>query len=124
MAHTEKRKFTRIPFRTEIRISAGEDVLVSNRLRDISLGGAFVLVTPCLKPGASCALQLDLIGGASLLRISVDAEVVRVDPEGMALQFTKIDVDSLIHLKHFIKVHSGYPDLVEEEFAQNLMEIE
>jgi hypothetical protein len=124
MERTEQRKFTRIPFRTEVRISTEEGVLVSNLLRDISLGGAFVLVTPALNPGAACSVQLDLIGGASLLRITVEAEVLRVDPEGMALKFTNIDVDSLIHLKHFIKVHSADPNLVEEEFAHNLMQVE
>jgi hypothetical protein len=124
MDGTEKRKFTRIPFRTEVRISTEDQVLVSNWLRDISLGGAFVQVTPALKPGATCSVQLDLIGAATLLRITVEAEVLRVDTEGVALKFTNIDVDSLIHLKHFIKVRSADPDLVEDEFTHNLMEVE
>jgi hypothetical protein len=123
MDHGEKRKFTRIPFRTEVRITAGDKEVVSNVLRDISLGGAYVQVNEPLSEGASCVLEIDLIGQASLLRIRVEGRVVRSDGSGIAVVFMAIDLDSLVHLRHLIKIHSLDPDTVEQEFSEGLLEI-
>jgi len=119
----EKRQFTRIPFRTEAKIAAGSKVISSNNLRNISLGGAFVEVNEHLPEGEPCVLSVDLIGPASLLRIHVDGYVVRVKDDGMALKFTKIELDSLNHLRHLIKVHAMDPEVVDSEFTENLLEI-
>lgn len=124
MSTTEKRKFTRIPFRTEIRITAGEVTRVSDRLRDIGLGGAFIFIDDTFPEATPCTLDLELKGRASLLRIQVEGEVLRVEDEGIAVKFTKIDLDSLLHLKHVIKVLTQDPKLVDHEFATNLLEVE
>ena len=93
----------RVLFETIIKMTAGNAVIMSNRLRDISLGGAFVFTSGTSLPeSALCVLEIDLIGRASLLRIQVEAEVVRADEEGMAVKFTRIDLDSLVHLRHLI----------------------
>jgi hypothetical protein len=123
MNDKEKRQFTRIPFRTEAKISTGSRVISSNNLRNISLGGAFVEVNEHLPEGEFCVLSVDLIGPASLLRIQVDGYVVRVEDDGMALQFTRIDLDSLIHLRHLIKINAMDPEVVDSEFTENLLEI-
>ena len=123
MNDEEKRQFTRIPFRTEARISAGAKVISSNNLRNISLGGAFVEVNERLPEGEVCVLSVDLIGPASLLRIQVDGYVVRAEDDGIAVKFTRIDLDSLIHLRHLIKVHAMDPEVVDSEFTENLLDI-
>ncbi|MBI4962080.1 MAG: PilZ domain-containing protein [Desulfomonile tiedjei] len=123
MSDKEKRQFTRIPFRTEAKISTSNKVISSNKLRNISLGGAFVEVAEYLPEGEPCVLNVDLIGPASLLRIQVDGFIVRVEDAGIAVRFSRIDLDSLIHLRHLIKVHSLDPDVVDNEFAENLLEI-
>jgi c-di-GMP-binding flagellar brake protein YcgR len=124
MSITEKRKFTRIPFHTKITISAGETTYVSNQLRDIGLGGAFILLEGSLPAGTACTLDIDLIGPASLLRIQIEGEVVRAQQNGIAIKFTKIDLDSLLHLKHMIKVFTQDPELIHHEFVANLLEAE
>ncbi len=53
-----------------------------------------------------CTLNIELFGPASLLSIRMEAEVVRVDGNGNAVEFTNMDLDSLIHLRHLIRVHS------------------
>jgi len=123
MPDKEKRQFTRVPFRTEAKILTSSRVISSNKLRNISLGGAFVEVHEHLPEGEPCVLSVDLIGAASLLRIQVDGHVVRVEEDGIAVKFTKIDLDSLIHLRHLIKVHAMDPDVVDSEFTENLLEI-
>jgi hypothetical protein len=125
MPFDEKRKFTRVLFETTIKITAGKTVIVSNRLRDISLGGAFVSTSGTSLPaGTSCILEIDLIGRASLLRIQIEGEVVRSDEEGMAVKFTKIDLDSLVHLRHLIAVHAQDPKAVDVEYDESLLELE
>jgi hypothetical protein len=124
MSITEKRKFTRIPFHTKITITAGENTYISNRLRDISLGGAFIILESVLPQATACSLDIDLIGPASLLRIQVEGEVVRAQENGIAVKFTRIDLDSLLHLRHMIKVFTQDPELIQHEFVTNLLEAE
>jgi hypothetical protein len=125
MPFGEKRKFTRVLFETTIKITADKTVIVSNRLRDISLGGAFVFTSgPSLPEGTSCILEIDLVGRATLLRIQIEGEVVRSDEEGMAVKFTKIDLDSLVHLRHLIAVHARDPKTVDVEYDKSLLELE
>jgi c-di-GMP-binding flagellar brake protein YcgR len=125
MPFDEKRKFTRILFETTIKVTSGKTVIVSNRLRDISLGGAFLFTSETSLPAnTSCILEIDLIGRASLLRIQIEAEVVRVDEEGMAVRFTKIDLDSLVHLRHLIRVHAQDPRAMDAEYDTALLELD
>ncbi len=124
MPFDEKRRFTRVLFETTIKITAGKTVIMSNRLRNISLGGAFVFTSGTSLPeSTSCVLEIDLIGRASLLRIQVEAEVVRADDDGMAVKFTKIDLDSLVHLRHLIAVHAQDPKAVDVEYDKDLLEL-
>ena len=98
MPFTKKRKFTRVPFDTEIEIIAGETVIVALGLRDISLGGAFILTDEFQTESTSCRMVLSLIGPASLLRIEIDAEILRSEDDGIAVEFTEIDLDSLVRV--------------------------
>jgi len=123
MEFSERRKFTRAPFETEIRVTADEGIVVSNRLRDISLGGAYIYSERSPKEGSPCTLVIDLIGPRTLLRIEVEGDVVRCEDQGMAVKFTQIDVDSLIHLRHLIQVHAKAPEVIALEFAEKLLAV-
>jgi len=96
---------------------------VATVLRDISLGGVFIETTQRLPEGAPCALEIDLTGHASLLRIQVEGDVVRCEDDGIAVKFTKIDLDSLIHLRHLIKVHAQDPATINNEYEGHLLEV-
>jgi len=123
MCAEERRKFTRILFETQIRIMSTTSSFVSNSLKNISLGGVFIETTHRLSEGESCALEIDLTGHASLLRIQVEGDVVRCEDDGIAVRFTKIDLDSLIHLRHLIKVHAQDPTVINSEYEGHLLEV-
>ncbi len=123
MADTDKRRFTRVPFETQIRISTGNAVIRSSELKNIGLGGLFVFCDEFLPLKSQCVVDIELRGRASLLEIEVEAEVIRVDMDGMALRFTGIDVDSLIHLRHFIRIRAQDPEKIEREYAKTLLEL-
>ena len=123
MPEREKRKFTRVPFETLVTLTAGEKVAKVHGIRDISLGGAFIITEDTLPEKSMCELTLSLIGPATLLRIEIEAEVLRSEEEGIAVKFARIDLDGLVHLKHFIAVHALDPEAVEREFRGNLLQI-
>jgi c-di-GMP-binding flagellar brake protein YcgR len=122
MLDDEKRKFTRVPFETTVTVTVGSKVIVSRTLRNISLGGMYLYSGDDLPTGSVCVLDIELKGPVSLLLIQAEAEVVRIDPgEGVALKFTKIDVDGLIHLRHVIRIYAEDPAVVDLEFTGNLL---
>ncbi len=121
---TEKRKFTRVPFRTLVKLKAAGRTIISQKLRDISLGGAFLYSTEAFPVGTMCLLEIRLTGRASLLKIGVEGKVVRAEDGGLAVEFSRIDVDSLVHLRHIVKIYSQDPETVEIEFNRKLLEIE
>ena len=124
MDANEKREFTRVPFRTEVKLSAANKTIVSNRLQNISLGGAFISSEESFPPGTMCLLEIKLTGPASLLKIGVEAKVVRAEEGGMGVRFNRMDVDSLIHLRHIVKIQAEDPEEVDLEYSQKLLQIE
>jgi hypothetical protein len=123
MPDEEKRKFTRVLFSTRGRIIAGSKSIVSERMKDISLGGAYFYVDEILPEKTSCTVNIELVGPASHLSLEIEADVTRVDAKGMAVEFTKIDLDSLVHLRHLIRVHSMNSEMMDEEFNKDLLDL-
>lgn len=124
MSDAEKRKFTRIPFEIAITLSTESLRISASRMRNVSLGGMFVLTHETLPLDSLCAVEIDLIGPASLLRVRLEADVIRVEPDGLALKFTKMDMDSLIHLKHLITIHADTPEIIDKEYYKTLIGVE
>jgi PilZ domain len=121
MTMPERRDFTRIAVEIEIKVENEGTTVSSDRLRDIGLGGAFIVTEDKPSVGSPLDLTLSVVGPSSFLRMEVQAEVIRQDDNGVAIEFTKIDVDSLIHLHHLIKIHSRDPGVVDKEFVHNLI---
>lgn len=121
MPDEDKRKFTRVPFQTTVRVTVGDKSLLARQLRDVSLGGVFVFSTESFTNGSVCDLELELRGPRSLLVIQAEGEVTRVEKDGMALKFTRIDLDGLIHLRHLIRIYSADPEVVDVEFRDNFL---
>jgi c-di-GMP-binding flagellar brake protein YcgR len=120
----EKREFTRVDFETAIQVSTEELSITSSRTRNISLGGLFIYTGELLPRGAECVVNIELIGPATLLRIRVEGEVVRVEEDGVAVRFTRMDTDSLIHLKHLVTIKAADPEKIRREYFEDLLAIE
>lgn len=124
MSADSGRKFTRVAFETEVKVTSEDGVIASSRVRNISLGGIYIETREPFAVGAHCVVHIELIGPASRLGIQVEGDVVRVEEEGVALIFTKIESDSLIHLRHLIKIHAEAPEIIDKEYFQELFKIE
>jgi hypothetical protein len=124
MPSQEKRKFTRVPFDTMVKMTVGSRTIVSRQVRDVSLGGIFVFSEEFFPEGTTCDLDIELRGPVSLLCIHAKGELTRAQEKGMAFKFVDMDVDGLIHLRHLIRIYSRDPEVVDVEYSQNLLGIE
>lgn len=124
MGHSEKRKFTRIPFEIDAMVTSGESVIESDGIRNVSLGGMYIVSREPLPTGSECEVTVNLAGPDTNLQIRIEGEVVRSEGEGFALRFTRMDVDSLIHLRHIIRIRCTDPLQVDREYSQELLRID
>jgi len=112
----ERRKFQRVPFHAEILMQSGNEEWTCNLL-DISLNG--MLVEPPrniqINPDNPCAVALFLNDDVI---INARARIKHTSDDRWGLQFIKIDVDSLQHLRHLLEQNLNDTDLIDREFAQ------
>lgn len=124
MVFIEKRKFTRIAFEIDARVTSGGSVIQSDKVRNVSLGGMFIHSREPLPQGAQCEVEMGVTGPATSLQMRVEGEVVRVETEGFAIRFTKMDVDSLIYLRHLIRIRCTDPEQHDREYCTKLLQID
>lgn len=124
MVEEERRKFTRVPFETEVKISWGNQTTTFQRLLNVSLGGLLVAGDNGPAAGTTCSLEISVKGRTSLLTIHAEGEVIRVKDGTTAIAFTSMDVDSLVHLRHIIQIMAEKPELIDMEFTRNLLCVE
>ena len=105
---------------TELR--SGETVDIAGSLANVSMSGLFLTCPTHLPIETPCTLNLMLEGGMEAITIQTEAQVIRNDPEGMALQFTKIlGPESLQHLQNLVMYNSGDQiDQVENELTHHV----
>ncbi|MEN3039688.1 MAG: methyl-accepting chemotaxis protein, partial [Candidatus Kryptonium sp.] len=82
-------------------------------IKDISAGGAYILTN--YKPDLHSNIKVKFKTELSLLEF--EGTVVRVDKQGFALRWVKIDQESLLKLKGFLSQYYS-PDLLEKEIEK------
>jgi hypothetical protein len=110
MAHDERRRSTRVLFRTTASLVFGDKSYLNHATADLSVKGVFVLGIEGYHPGDKCDVELRLSGVSDELVLSMQGEVVRVQKEGIAVKFCEIDLDSFYHLKNIVYYNSENPD--------------
>ncbi|MBI9086521.1 MAG: PilZ domain-containing protein [Desulfobacterales bacterium] len=112
----EKRDKTRVKFKTQVAIRAGDMKITSEaNSTDISLRGMFVRTDQVLPVDTACHVDILLSGSSSRLSIRVQGRVVREDREGLGIVFDSLDVDSYYHLKNLLLYNAQDPDSLEKE---------
>lgn len=114
-ASGQRRRFTRIPFDAEARLSAGEH----NRaveLLDLSLKGALVARPEDWNGEPEGPLRLELRLGEDVL-IVMDVSIAHQEADRLGLRCEDIDLDSITHLRRLVELNLGNPDLLERELA-------
>ncbi len=110
----EKRRFTRTPFKVKAEIKTNDAHYCAAEISNLSVGGCLLPITADLKPGTVCQVKIILEGTGDIC-IRVEGKVVRSPPETIALQFNRIDLDSLLHLQNIIRYNVPDANVVDME---------
>ncbi len=123
VSQRERRKNVRVIFRSSVSVTEVDEAgrkgrtVVSEETRDISLKGVYVPTDEPLDPGTECLVELRLLGESSELILRMHGQVVRTDDSGMAVTFSRMDIDALIHLKNILYYNSGDPERIDAELS-------
>lgn len=113
----ERRKNTRVPFQATADLRFSEKNYRQCETENLSIKGVSVIGISGHAIGEKCLVSLALSGSTSELRLEMKGEIVRVDPDRIALHFSEIDLDSFYHLKNIIYYNSEDPDTIDQELA-------
>jgi len=110
---TDKRRFTRVPFDSEVDIVAG-GTHYPTELLDVSLKGLLVVAPDGLFAGDACIVTLQL---GEDLDIVMDCVVMHVTGDRAGLRIDRLDMESLSHLRRLLELNLGDPDLLDRELS-------
>lgn len=115
MESNERRQYSRIAFHSPATLVVASGVL-DCLVIDLSLKGALVEIPPgiALSLGQEATLRVHL---NEIDKIVMDATVAHSEELRVGLLCSKIDLDSVTHLRRLVELNLGQPDLLERELA-------
>ena len=111
----DKRRFSRVNAPFEVILAAEAREEVTGRLRDVAIQGLFVSCDEDFAMDTVVWFRIVLQGGIDDLEIVGKGRVVRIEDEGVAINFTAIDPESVPHLRNLIALNAEDPEGVWEE---------
>jgi len=115
------REFTRIPIHVMVEVTAGEVTLKTEKTTDLSMKGVGFQSDENLPVGTDCAVVILLGNKDNGININVKGRVTRSAEPQIAIEFTKIDLDSYESLQNLVMYNShASHDVVEEGINNHL----
>lgn len=103
----EKRRKLRVDFKTQIVLTIGESKIhVEGSSKDLSLKGIFVNTNADIKIGVKCLVHVILTGMIEKVELQMYGEIVRKELNGVAIDFSSMDIDSYSHLKNIVRYNA------------------
>jgi len=115
----EHRRFSRIPFKVNAELTLPDTSHTVQEINNLSVGGCMLPLLLNLEPGIPCRIKIMLEGTTEEMSVRAEGKVIRSTPDGIAVQFTGIDPDSLFHLQNIIRYNSPDADLIEFELSKH-----
>ena len=116
----ENREFTRSPLKMHVEVGTGAGVMIECTVADISMNGVRVECKGMLPVGGDCTVSIVLNTGDTPLRVRAEGRIVRGEGTSMAIEFTKVDDESLEHLRALVLYNSPDADKADEEMQEHL----
>ena len=113
----DKRHFTRVVFQSEAIVKS-KDKTLKGEIGNLSLNGIFLNAPGALPVSEPVEGEIFLSGTTSELALKMEGTVLRDSPEGLAIQFKGMSLDSFIYLKNIISYNRGDEEKVMEEFYE------
>ena len=117
MQKVERRSFVRVPFKLET-ILKSEDARIEGTIANLSLGGAFINTQAKIEQNTEVEVEIILHDPQPEVNVVLSAKVVRLAPEGIAIQFTGMSMDVYERLRDVIAHIHGDKKKVVSEFLK------
>jgi Tfp pilus assembly protein PilZ len=118
---TERRKFSRVLVAMKIEVTSGKQTVISSVLKNISMGGLFILTEEKLPLEAECRITIFLEEPEPKPRIEARGKVVRVTDEGLAIHLQELlGPESYTHLKNLILYNAPDTEKFEKQIEAHL----
>ena len=118
---SERRRFSRINFQGQCSLifdKKKEHHDFDASLLDISLNGALISINPLIVDLEEEKIQLHLTLNGSDIELLLNGFVCHQQEKLLGLQFTKLSLNTISHLKRLIELNLGDKDSMDREFAQ------
>ena len=110
------RRFTRIPFESQVHLVSAEGSWYSNLL-DISLKGVLISKPDNWDANLKDHFLLELILDESDVQIRMEVEVVHMEEGHIGFNCLHIDLDSITHLRRLVELNVGSSEILNRELA-------
>lgn len=115
------RKFSRVKFCVDATVKTG-DRQFNGGVENLSMSGMFLVTEERLPMDDSADITIGLTGTSPQISVNFTGRVSRIDENGMAFTFQKIDLDSYTHLKNIIAYNIEDSEKVMEEIYTSIDE--
>lgn len=116
--YAEHRAYSRSPIHARTEVRLGNGITVEGKAVDVSLRGLMFVTENRLPIGKSVQVMLIMDGNSEPHRINAGGHIARLHDEGVAVQFTEMDLDNTQNLRELISFNapkskgaSAAPDL-------------
>jgi hypothetical protein len=115
------RKFSRVDFRVDATIKTAERQF-NGGVENLSMSGMYMVTEERLPLNDQVDITIGLTGTAPQISVNFSGVVSRINDDGMAFTFQKIDLDSYTHLKNIIAYNIDDSEKVMEEIYHSIDE--
>ena len=115
----KKRRFTRFPFKMEAELTVEGTRYKVDKINNLSIGGCLLSIPAEMRTGTPCSLRIILKTTGNEPVVEVDGTIARCQNGNVAIKFTGIDPDNLIHLQNIARYNSPDPDKIEKEIQDH-----
>ena len=111
----EEREGRRVPFHVKAYIHF-DSTDISGEVENLSTSGMLIKTDGTVSSDTLVEVVLSFTGTTTELKLNLLGRVIRSDADGIALQFTEIDLDAYIHLKNIVVYNSSDNGAIIREF--------
>jgi hypothetical protein len=117
MEKVERRRFVRVPFKSETILKT-QDARIEGTINNLSFGDAFITTQGKIAENTEVEIEIILHDPPPAVNVILNAKVVRLAPQGIAIQFTGMSMDVYERLRDVIAGIHGDKKKVVAEFLK------
>ncbi|MCI5166989.1 MAG: PilZ domain-containing protein [Candidatus Electrothrix sp. GM3_4] len=112
------RQYTRVNFQRDVHLDFEGKKYIHHTVNNLSLGGIYVKGTFEQEKGDICSVELSDPDNGFGIELRARCAVVRVNNDGIALEFTSMGHESFLFLQTTLLYEAEDPMLLGTEFVQ------